>query len=311
MAVAHPAHAHAALHPTVRRDSYARRRPEEGVLYQAVQAHWPEVLEDLAEHGGLPKFLVREFEEYFALRDLVRRLPAPRLQQVLPRVPVRHWICSLPWGLRALLGYDRALAALVVSAFAHEFDHSLCKRAAAVLDLPSVADAHRGAIAAVQRTDSALRLSVHFHVLALDGVTVRDATNDALVFHTLPTPTHSEVADIARRTAQRIEKILQANGRSLDPAMQDGQDDQPPKLCSDEPGLAACYAAAARGVAASGDRAGQAPLRFLRTAWNFAPTASSSSLSKTFGKTAPAHSCFRPAISSSASSRLSHLRAFI
>gem|GEM_PF-2172035 len=54
-----------------------------------------------------------------------------------------------------------------------------------------------------------------------------------------------------------------ANGRSLDPFMQDGQDDEPPKLCSDEPGLAACYAAAARGVAASGDRAGQAPLRLL------------------------------------------------
>jgi len=33
--------------------------------------------------------------------------------------PVRHWICSLPWGLRALLGCDRALAAQVVRAFAH------------------------------------------------------------------------------------------------------------------------------------------------------------------------------------------------
>jgi len=139
----------------------------------------------------------------------------------------------------------------------------VCKRAKAILDLPSVADAHTGAIAAVQRTDSALRLNVHFHILVLDGVYVRDATYDALVFHTLPTPTHAEVADIARRTAQRIEKILRAHGRSLDPAMQDGQDDEPPKLCSDEPGLAACYAAAARGVAASGDRAGQAPLRLL------------------------------------------------
>jgi len=115
----------------------------------------------------------------------------------------------------------------------------------------------------VQRTDSALWLNVHFHVLALDGVYVRDATNDVLLFHTLPTPTRSEVAGIARRTAQRIEKILGANGRSLDPVMQDGQDDEPPKLCSDEPGLAACYAAATRGVAASGDRAGQAPLRLL------------------------------------------------
>ncbi len=45
--------------------------------------------------------------------------------------------------------------------------------------------------------------------------------------------------------------------------MQDSQDGEPPKLCSDEPGLAACYAAAARGLAASGDCAGQAPLRLL------------------------------------------------
>jgi len=89
-----------------------------------------------------------------------------------------------------------------------------------------VADAHTGAIAAAQRTDSALRLNVHFHILALDGVYVRDA-KDALIFHNLPTPTRAEVADIARRTAQRIENILRANGRSLDPAM---QDDEPPKL---------------------------------------------------------------------------------
>ena len=83
------------------------------------------------------------------------------------------------------------------------------------------------------------------------------------------------------------------------------QDDEPPKVCSDEPGLAACYAAAARGVAASGDRADQAPLLSLRTAWNSAPMASSSSLSRAFGKMARALSCLSPATSSSASSRLS------
>ena len=30
-------------------------------------------------------------------------------EQVLPPVFIRRWICSLPWGLRALLGYDRQL----------------------------------------------------------------------------------------------------------------------------------------------------------------------------------------------------------
>ncbi len=146
---------------------------------------------------------------------------------VAPRT-VRHW------GLHALLGYMTVPS----------------RRMSRV---PSRTDAHTGAIAAVQRTDSALRLNVQFHVRALDGVTVRDA-KDALVFHTLPAPTRSEVTDIARRSAQRSasRKILRAHARSLDPAM---QDDEPPKLSSDEPDLAACYAAAARGVAAGGDRA--------------------------------------------------------
>ena len=101
-------------------------------------------------------------------------------------------------------------------AFAHDLDRSLCKRAKAILDLPSVADAHTGAIAAVQRTDSALRLNVHCHVLALDGVYVRNATNDALVFHTLPTPSRSDVeafqfpANLASPSCRHVSPIHDA-----------------------------------------------------------------------------------------------------
>ena len=54
--------------------------------------------------------------------------------------------------------------------------------------------------------------------------------------------------------------ILRAHGRSLDPQM---QDDEPPALCLDEPGLAACYAAAAQGIALTGERAGQPTLRLV------------------------------------------------
>jgi hypothetical protein len=35
-------------------------------------------------------------------------------QRVLPAVPIRHWIGSLLWGLRALLCYDRVLCVEVV-----------------------------------------------------------------------------------------------------------------------------------------------------------------------------------------------------
>jgi hypothetical protein len=181
-------------------------------------------------------------------------------RSVLPAVPIRHWICSLPWGLRVLLGYDRVLAAAVAGAFAGELERSLKKRAKAALGLGSVADALTGSVLAVQRTDSALRLNVHFHVLALDGVYVRDTSTGRLVFHTLGTPTRAEVAEVAARTAERIEKVLKKAGRSLDPEMAEGA---PPEICSEEPGLAACYAAAAQGVSVSGDRAGLPPLRLV------------------------------------------------
>ena len=279
-----------------RRDGYARRRPEETLLYQIVQAHFPAVRERAEEHGGLPKFVTREFEEYlrcgilsegclhlvcracghehvvglsckrrgFCPSCLGRRMAdsAVHLERsVLPAVAVRHWICSLPWGLRALLGYDRVLAANVANAFATELSRSLKKKAKAALKLRSVSDAHTGSVLAVQRTDSALRLNVHFHVLALDGVYVRDKASDGLVFQPLGTPTRAEVANIAARTAARIEKILKKAGRSLDAEMPE----QPPELCDKEPGLAACYGAAAQGGCVSGDRAGLPPLRLIAT----------------------------------------------
>ena len=130
-------------HRRPQREVFRRHRPEETVLYQCVEAHWPAFLERAEEAGGLPKFVVREFEAFLDCGRLEagclhlacrscghsqlvafickkrafcpsccgRRMAnmAVHLEQnVLPRVPVRHWICSLPWGLRALLGYDRS-----------------------------------------------------------------------------------------------------------------------------------------------------------------------------------------------------------
>ncbi len=143
-----------------------------------------------------------------------------------------------------------------------EVDRSLRWRAKRGLGLGSMAVAHTGAVVAVQRADSALRLNVHFHALVLDGVYVHqdDDPSAPLEFRELDTPSHADIAEVASRTATRIEKILRAHGRSLDPELDDGS---PPDLALDEPGLAACYAAAARGISVSGDRAGQPPLRLI------------------------------------------------
>ncbi|MBX3250175.1 MAG: hypothetical protein KF901_23555 [Myxococcales bacterium] len=45
-------------------DAGTRRRPEETLLHALVREHWPRFLERAEEEGGLPRFVVREFEEY-------------------------------------------------------------------------------------------------------------------------------------------------------------------------------------------------------------------------------------------------------
>ncbi len=224
-----------------------RHRPEDTALYQAVAAHWSAFQERAEAQGGLPRFVVKEFEEYLGCGrldrgclQLVCRETATHLEErVLPRVPIRHWICSLPWGLRALLGYDRRLCAEVVSAFMKEVDRSLRWRAKREHGLTSMSLAFTGAVVAVQRTDSALRLNVHLHALVLDGVYVH-AEGDPrspLEFLELEAPTHEDIAEVAARTAARVEKLLRAHGRSLDPAL---ADETPPELTVDDPTLAAC-----------------------------------------------------------------------
>jgi hypothetical protein len=290
--VGHAAHALAAPDR-----SRFRHRPEDTALYQAVTEHWPAFRERAEAQGGLPRFVVKEFEEYldcgrldrgclrlecrecgyselvafsckqrgFCPSCIGRRMAdvAVHLEErVLPRVPIRHWICSLPWGLRALLGYDKKLCAEVVSGFMKEVDRSLRWRAKREHGLASMSQAFTGAVTAVQRTDSALRLNVHLHSLVLDGVYVHEDgdARSPLEFLELEAPTHADIAEVAARTAARVEKILRAHGRSLDPAL---ADETPPELAVDEPTLAALYAAAAQGVGVSGDRAGLPPLRLV------------------------------------------------
>ena len=135
--VAHLAHARHPKQPHARSvdraDGYFRHRPEESALYQTIAEHWPAFRGRAEEAGGLPKFIVREVEDYLCCGILERgclhlecrscgysQLVPPSCkrrgfcpsclgrrmvdlavhleQSVLPPVPIRHWICSFPWG---------------------------------------------------------------------------------------------------------------------------------------------------------------------------------------------------------------------
>ena len=142
---------------------------------------------------------------------------------VLPEVNVRHRVCTLPWGMRALLGCDKSLCAATLEAFVKQCLRSLKRRAKALLGLSNVRHALTGAVAAIQRTDS----------------------------------------DVALRTAQRLDKLLRAQGHSLLP--DDCTDPEPLALQLGHPALAACYDAASRGLTVSGDRTGQPSLRLVQS----------------------------------------------
>ena len=241
-----PAHDRRHQPPAARGRGYERHRPEETVLYQVLEQYWSEFQEQAAEQGGLPRFVRREVEEYlrcgrleygclrlcceqcgheelvafsckrrgFCPGCLGRRMTDTALnlvQQVLPRVQVRQWVCSLPFRLRALCGYHSRLCAGVVSAIAQELSHSLRHRAKKHLGLGSMSEAHTGSVTFVQRFDSALRLNEHLHVLVLDGVYLREP-DGPLGFHQLPEPSAEDVADIAERTARRIQRLLKSSG---------------------------------------------------------------------------------------------------
>jgi hypothetical protein len=74
------------------------------------------------------------------------------VQEVLPEVPVRHGVCTLPWGVRVVLGYDKDLCRAAVSAFAQQLSRSLKHRAKALLGLGSVQQALTGSVAVCTRS---------------------------------------------------------------------------------------------------------------------------------------------------------------
>jgi hypothetical protein len=92
------------------------------------------------------------------------------VDRVLPlNTPIRQWVCSMPFSLRYLMGYDKKLCADILSVYTSELMHSYKLRAKHLLRLRSVDHAHTGAVTIVQRFNSVLRLNVHPHTLVIDG----------------------------------------------------------------------------------------------------------------------------------------------
>jgi hypothetical protein len=169
------------------------------------------------------------------------------VDRVIPEVPVRQWLLSVPFALRYRLAYDSSLVRDVLQIFVRTIFASIRRRAGVPT---SNRQARCGAVAFIQRFSDALNLDPHYHVLAMDGLYVIDGKGEPVFWH-VPPPTDKEVAQVAERVHRRVARLMEKRGlgSQADPDEADG-------LRRNQPLLAELYGAAVSGRVATGPRAG-------------------------------------------------------
>jgi hypothetical protein len=163
------------------------------------------------------------------------------VDRVLPHVPVRQWVLTLPYPLRYRCAWDARLTTEVLRAFLRSLFADQRRRARRRFGIPR---GHNGSVTFIQRFGSALNLTPHFHVLVLDGV-YPGPSHDLGSFVPLPPPETEDVARVLAGTARRMLRIVDRRG--LDP--------DEDSLASDEPLLALLTAASIRSRIATGPEA--------------------------------------------------------
>ncbi len=174
------------------------------------------------------------------------------VDHVLPIVPLRQFVVTFPFELRARLAYDGKLLA-AVTRIAIDSVLGFYKRR--MRDVDGVVG-QSGAVSVVQRTSSDLRLNPHLHAILLDGVFV--AGNGSPVFHPLTHLDDSDLADLLQVIRVRLVSfLLRRDVMVLRPLLGVVEGRQELMLLNDdfaerEPALAQLAAAAVAGLLPAG-----------------------------------------------------------
>jgi hypothetical protein len=178
---------------------------------------------------------------------------AAHLVDVMPRVPIRQWVLSVPYELRFRMAFDPSTTSLVLRIFVGAIS-SWMRRRARVLGITGRLEI--GSVTAIQRCGSALNLNVHFHTLTIDGV-YRISSPDKHSFHSIPAPTGRDMAKIAAAVWRKVSRKL---GRIDGKRGENGTGG----IERDEPLLAELANASVAGLVATGHRRGARVLRVGR-----------------------------------------------
>ena len=123
--------------------------------------------------------------------------------RVLPNVPVRQWVMSLPWELRGLAAARPKVLGAMDRIFAEEIGRMSKK-------LTKVAGTRTGSVASEQLFGGALNLHPHLHALQVDGAFTK--VGAGVRFHEATPPAKADVATGAQRVRDRAVRWLSRHG---------------------------------------------------------------------------------------------------
>jgi hypothetical protein len=273
--------------------TYAPRDPSSTVLYHVIAEHLETFLASLTddpEATGLPAYVQREFYDYLRCGILAhgflrlgcdtckqellvpfsckrrgfcpscagRRMAqtaAHLVEQVLPWVPTRQWVVSVPIPLRYWTASSPDLTAKVHTIIRTTIGQYYVNQA--VTQGHERAHIYPGSVTFIQRFGSALNMNVHYHVLFLEGVFLdRTAQGRKPRFLQSAPPTDTDITDVIQKISRRVIRKLCRLGyleTGLEPPVATGYD----PLRDTAPELARTMAASVQQRLAFGARAGQ------------------------------------------------------
>ena len=271
--------------------TYVPRDPSQTVLYRVVADHLETFLTSLdadPDAKGLPAYVKRELYDYLQCGVLAhgflrlgcdtcqhemllafsckrrgfcpscagRRMAqtaAHLVERVIPWVPTRQWVVSVPVPLRYWMAASQELTAQVHTIIRTTIGQYYVHKAV----IRGVARANIQPGSVTQRFGSALNLNLHFHYVFLEGVYL-DRTEAGLKprFVQGEPPSDTDVAAVVQKISHRIMRKLRQLGYlepSLAAAVATGYD----PLVDDAPELARTLAASVQQRIAFGVRAGE------------------------------------------------------
>ena len=259
---------------------YAPRERGTDLLYRVIEGHLDAFLTEADAAGkSVPGFVQKAFWDYldcgildrgFALLRcaecgrtrtvahscqnrgfcpscLGRRMShtaAHLVDEVLPAVPVRQWVLSLPIPLRFTLARNPWLRKRVLRIFLRAVFSWYTARARA----EGAPSGQTGGVVVCQEFGSAINLNLHFHALVFDGTFAADAHGE-VAFHATRAPTTEEIVALVAQVHARIDRLLLRLGLLVDDGELEETDDAQTLM----------QLASLSGRVALGERAGKRP----------------------------------------------------